>query len=166
MNESTTQFCESSIQRSPENWSDRDYTALYRILRITLTIIPRWENMTWVRWDDFRSQHSQTLTLIISLTQVCYCLCSGENIKLPNGSRDFFSFPIHKDICTLWFLDISLMTMCCSKLYIWEILSVKSSLCTLTPSSFEQYPHNPPSGRSIHQGSVLPRNWTTASHDG
>lgn len=86
--------------------------------------------------------------------------------QLPNGSRDFFSVPIHKDICTLWFFGISLMIMCCSKLYIWGIIPVKSSLCILTLSAFEQYPRNLPSGHSTHQGSALPRNLTTASRDG
>lgn len=64
--------------------------------------------------------------------------------------------------------------MCCSNVnssnvemfYIWGTAPVRSSLCILTLSAFEQYPHNLQSGHSTHQGSVLPRNLTTASHDG
>lgn len=123
--------------------------------------------MIRVRWEDFSSQHSPTLTLIIRKCRKYVIVSAWGRIKqLPDGHRAFFSFPIHKDICAFWFFAISLIIMCCSKLYIWGILSVKSSLCILTLSAFEQYPHNLPSGRSTHQGSALPRNWTTASRDG
>lgn len=56
MNKPTIIFCEYSIPLSPGvlwRLSDKDYAAPYGILWIILTIIHKWENMTWRRWSDF-----------------------------------------------------------------------------------------------------------------
>ena len=83
------------------------------------------------------------------------------------GEQTSFPFLYTKTVVRSGILTLAgLMLMCCSKLYIWGIISVRSALCILTPSAFEQYPHNLLSGHSIHQGSTLPRNLTTTSHDG
>lgn len=83
------------------------------------------------------------------------------------GVQTSFPFLYTKTVVLSGSLTLAVLTiMCCSKLYIYGIIPVRNSICILTPSAFEQYPHNLLSGHSIHQGSVLPRNLTTTSHDG
>lgn len=83
------------------------------------------------------------------------------------GVQTSFPFLYTKTVMLSSSLTLAgLMIMYCSNLYIWGIISVRNSLCILTLSAFEQYPHNLLSGHSIHQGSALPRNLTTTSHDG
>lgn len=100
------------------------------------------------------------------MPEVHYGLCSGKNIEqLPTMRTDLFAFSKPKDNCTLWFLDISCFDDNVQQpaLYLRDCIN-KKLYCILTPSAFEQYPHNLLSGHSIHQGSVLPRNLTRASH--